>query len=49
MKWKEDQLLRELRRRKINVQDEMWRFFTNVPTISGRKKTNGKIHRRGDI
>ena len=34
LKWEEDQLLRDSGQPKINIQ-EMWRLFTNVPTISG--------------
>ena len=41
LKWKQDQLLRELGQRKINIQDEMWRLFKNVPTSSVKKPQHG--------
>ena len=37
LKCKEDQLLRDSGKRKINIQEEIWRFFINVPTRSGKK------------
>ena len=42
LKWKEDQLLRDSGQRKINILDEMWRLFTNVPTTSVKKNPTWK-------
>ena len=41
LKCKEDQLLRDSGKRKINIQDEMWRLFKNVPTSSVKKPQHG--------
>ena len=38
IKWKEYQPSRELVSHEINIQDEIWILFTNVPTRSGEKE-----------
>ena len=42
LKWKDDQLLRELGQLEINIQDKIWRLFTNMPMISRKKPQYGR-------
>ena len=57
LKWKDDQLLRELGQLEINIQDKIWRLFTNMPISSIKKKSiweenihkADKIHIRGAL
>ena len=37
LKKKEDQPSRESVPREINIQDKIWRLFTNMPTRSGKQ------------
>ena len=42
LKWKDDKLLRESGQREINIQDKMWRLFTNIPMISRKNTQYGR-------
>ena len=56
LKWNEYQLSRKPGPSEINIQERMWRLFTNVSIRSGKSISKGenthkygKIHRRSDL